>query len=181
MDPLSSRRRGVPRKVWAFAFVGAGLFHLGLFLLWPTRDIEPLEARAVVWPLTVSVGTAEVVSVSRQQDPPEPAVSDSTWIPPRPWNEAALQRILAREWPRELWRWGEGGQATVRLTIPPTGRPVQIQLVEATGSSALDQAFLALARALRFSPAQLQGQLRQVEAEISLFVTPPAVGLEPNR
>jgi len=181
MDPLPPRKRGVPRTVWAMAFAGAGLFHLGLFLLWPTRDVEPLPVRSVSRPLTVSVGTPEVVSIQRPSLPPEDAFSDSTWIPPRPWNEAALQRILAREWPRELWQWGEGGTATVHLTIPPTGLPVRVRLVEATGSSALDQAFLEMARALRFSPAQLEGQRRQVEAEVSLFVTPPAVGLPPPR
>ena len=172
------RRHGAPREVWFVAFGLAILAHLLLFLFWPTRDIEPLEVRTVEQPLYVAVGLPTVTSLGLDQIPVAEVLPDTSWVSPRNWNEAFLQRILAREWPRDLWIWGEGGSATVALTITAAGQAVAPRLVEGSGDEAADRAFLALAQRMRFSPARLQGVTREVEAEISVFVSPPAVGLD---
>ena len=172
------RRRGAPREIWFVAFGVAVLAHLLLFLFWPTRDIEPLEVRTVEQPLYVAVGPPEVTSLGRDRIPVGEILPDTSWASPRIWNEAFLQRTLAREWPRDLWTWGEGGRATIALTITAAGQTGAPRMVEGSGDEAVDRAFLVLAERMRFSPARLQGVTREVEAEISLFVSPPAVGLD---
>jgi TonB family protein len=172
--PSRHRRRGAPREIWFVAFGVAVLVHLLLFLFWPTRDIEPLEVRTPDQPLYLSVGVPEVTSLGRERIPVVEILPDTSWVPPRVWNEAFLQRTLAREWPRDLWSWGEGGRATVALVVTAAGQAGEPRLVETSGDEAVDRAFLALADRMRFSPARLQGVAREVEAEVSLFVSPPA-------
>jgi TonB family protein len=179
-EPPQRRRSGTPREVWFVAFAVAALAHLLLFLFWPTQDIEPLEVRTPDQPLYVAVGVPEVTSLGRERIPLLEVLPDTSWASPRLWNEPFLQRNLAREWPRDLWLWGEGGRATVAVTISSNGQAGNPRLVEGSGDEAVDRAFLALAERMRFSPARLNGVVREVEAEVSLFVSPPAGTLEPE-
>jgi TonB family protein len=170
------RKRGTPRGVWVVSGLVAVLFHVGLFAFWPDQEIELPTSNRVVPPLQVTTERPLVLAVGGAPIPLEGSQTHARWLAsvskPRVWNEAVLQGVLARVWPPELWSWGEGGRATVQVEVDRWGRVAQATLQEGGGDPALDLAFLALAEALRFHAAQVDGRPVQSSLEISLLVDP---------
>jgi len=97
---------------------------------------------------------APVAPVAPASPPPPPA-------PPAAIADSAMPQPLsspAPRYPREAQRRGESGTVLLRVHVGPDGRPYSVDLVQGSGSRALDRAASDAVRRWRFRPAVRNGQ-----------------------
>lgn len=98
--------------------------------------------------------------------------ADSVQVKPRIMNRSQLAMELERRFPPGLRNLGIGGGATVRMVVDETGRPTHFHIVKREGSSEFGDAVLAVARTMRFRPAEHQGRRVRVRLEIPISFEP---------
>ena len=74
-------------------------------------------------------------------------------VPPRVLNADEVVRAMRREYPSVLRDAGIGGTVKVLLSIDAEGRVLRTSIDAGSGYAALDEAALAVADVIRFSPA----------------------------
>jgi protein TonB len=84
-------------------------------------------------------------------------------------NRAEVQRALVRNYPPLLRDAGIGGSPTVHFFIDENGRVLRRLLSQASGYPALDEAALAVAEVMEFSPALNRDKKVQVWVEIPII------------
>jgi periplasmic protein TonB len=83
-------------------------------------------------------------------------------------NSAEVQRVLIRNYPPLLRDAGIGGTPVVWFFIDEDGRVLRTQLSKPSGYPALDEAAIAVAQQMRFSPALNRDKKVQVWVEIPI-------------
>jgi TonB family protein len=83
-------------------------------------------------------------------------VKDLT-VPPVLLNRAVIVRLLTRVYPKALRDEGITGRVTVTLVVDPGGVPAMVAVTGSSGIPEFDEASLRVTRAMRFSPATLDG------------------------
>ena len=75
-------------------------------------------------------------------------------VPPQITNTRAVQQALEREYPPLLRDAGIGGTVRVQFYIDETGRVINTLLDQSSGHAQLDEAAMAVAEIMQFTPAQ---------------------------
>ncbi|MGH7447379.1 MAG: energy transducer TonB [Longimicrobiales bacterium] len=86
-------------------------------------------------------------------------------------NRADIQRALVRNYPPLLRDAGIGGSPTVHFFIDENGRVLRTLLSQTSGYPALDEAAIAVAQQMKFSPALNRDKKVQVWVEIPIVFT----------
>lgn len=84
-------------------------------------------------------------------------------------NHAEVEAVLVRAYPPSLRDAGIGGTVHVWFSIDESGRVTQVELAKPSGFRALDDAAIQVAQAIKFAPADLDGQ--KVAVAIQLPIT----------
>jgi TonB family protein len=83
-------------------------------------------------------------------------------VAPRPMNMRELQARIRKYYPEAEHRAGKGGHVMLTLVVGADGK-VSKARVETSGGADFDEAALKVARAMRFSPARMNGAPVAVE------------------
>lgn len=83
-------------------------------------------------------------------------------------NAREVERVIRATYPRELRAAGVSGVVQLRLRIAPNGRPDSVTVVQSSHPG-FDSAAVAVARRMRFRPAEMEG--RPVAAWVELPIT----------
>jgi periplasmic protein TonB len=86
-------------------------------------------------------------------------------------NSSEVQRVLVRNYPPLLRDAGIGGTPIVWFFIDENGRVLRTTLSKSSGYPALDEAAIAVAQQMRFSPALNRDKKVQVWVEIPIVFT----------
>jgi periplasmic protein TonB len=86
-------------------------------------------------------------------------------------NRAEVQRVLVRNYPPLLRDAGIGGAPTVHFFIDENGRVINRLLNKSSGYPALDEAAMAVAEVMRFTPALNREQKVKVWIELPIVFT----------
>jgi TonB family protein len=118
-----------------------------------------------------TVWTTERFGVPPTQRPPQTDISAApTFTPfttkPELTNSAEVQRLLIRHYPPLLRDAGIGGAPVIWVFVDTEGRVQRTQLSKTSGYPALDDAALAVAPHLRYSPALNRSQVVAVWIEV---------------
>jgi TonB family protein len=137
-----------------------------------------------VSPIVVSPGAADDATVRparvplvRTPVPPELAelARQPTFTPmtqrPELQNQSEVQRALVRHYPPLLRDAGIGGQSVIWFLIDDEGRVVTTQISRPSAHPALDEAALAIASVMQFSPGRNRDQRVPVWVEIPIVFT----------
>ena len=143
-----------------------------------SRPATPVIAEANIdEDITIAPTTFDDNPVDDLPPPPEEIQTDVSAAPtftpftvaPTLQNMAEVQRALMNEYPTVLRDAGIGGSPNVWFFIDEEGRVIQTQLNESSGYDALDEAALAVADIMRFSPAM--NRENRVQVWVSLPIT----------
>jgi periplasmic protein TonB len=131
--------------------------------------------------ITIAPTTFESNPIENLPPPPTASAGDEdisrapTFTPmtvrPELQNHAEVQRALVRNYPPLLRDAGIGGTPIVWFFIDENGRVLRTQLSKGSGYEALDNAALAVAEMMRFSPALNRDKRVQVWVEIPVVFT----------
>lgn len=72
-------------------------------------------------------------------------------------NKRAVRRLLSRHYPPALRDAGRGGESVLLIRVDENGAVSSTRVVHSAGEAELDEASMAVAEQLRFSPAVLGG------------------------
>jgi protein TonB len=142
------------------------------------RPAQPVIAEADIdEDITIAPTTFESNPVEDLPPPPEDTQQDlsaqPTFTPytvaPNLTNESEVQRALEREYPPLLRDAGIGGRVLVYFFIDETGKVIDTRINQSSGHSQLDDAALAVADVMRFTPAMNRD--KKVPVWISLPIT----------
>jgi protein TonB len=92
-------------------------------------------------------------------------------VAPELLNRTEVERALVRNYPPLLRDAGIGGSPTVHFFIDENGRVLRRLLSKQSGYAALDEAAMAVAEVMRFSPALNRDKKVQVWVEIPIVFT----------
>jgi protein TonB len=155
----------------------------------PEIEIPP-PPQAIARPATPVIATADIDEditiapttfddnpVEDLPPPPDEVASDISAAPtftpytvgPQLQNTAEIQRVLMREYPTVLRDSGIGGTVNVWFFIDENGRVQDTRIDQSSGYQALDDAALAVADVMRFSPAL--NRENRVQVWVSLPIT----------
>ena len=123
-----------------------------------TFDANPIENLPP--PPSASAGDADLSAA--------PVFTPMT-VRPELLNRAEVQRALVRNYPPLLRDAGIGGSPTVHFFIDENGRVLRRLLSQESGYPALDEAALAVAEVMKFSPALNRDKKVQVWVEIPII------------
>lgn len=122
-----------------------------------------ISAAAIDEDITISPTTFDDNPIDRLPPPPTTGSGDPdlnagpVYVPrtvePEFQNRSEIQRALVRNYPPMLRDAGIGGRATVWFLIDERGRVVDRRLSSSSGYAQLDEAAMAVAEVMRFSPA----------------------------
>ena len=84
------------------------------------------------------------------------------WVAPQPMNMGDLQAHIRKYYPEAEHRAGKGGHVMLALVVGADGKVSKVR-VETSGGADFDEAAMKVARAMRFSPARLNGAPVAVE------------------
>lgn len=139
-----------------------------------------ISAAAIDEDITISPTTFEENPIDRLPPPPTSSGSGDLragpqYVPrtvePELQNRAEVQRALVREYPAMLRDAGIGGSPTVWFLIDENGRVIDRRLSQPSGYAQLDDAAMAVASVMRFSPAYNREDPVQVWVEIPIRFT----------
>jgi protein TonB len=125
-----------------------------------TFDAHPLDKL----PLPPSASSGDV-DLSRT-----PVFTPMT-VAPDLLNRPEVERALVRNYPPLLRDAGIGGSSTVHFFIDENGRVLKRQMSTSSGYQALDEAAMAVAEVMRFSPALNRDRRVQVWVAIPIVFT----------
>jgi protein TonB len=123
-----------------------------------TFDANPIENLPP--PPSASAGDADLSAA--------PVFTPMT-VRPELLNRPEVQRALVRNYPPLLRDAGIGGSPTVHFFIDENGRVLRRLLSQESGYPALDEAAMAVAEVMRFSPALNRDKKVQVWVEIPII------------
>jgi len=138
---------------------------------------------ALIAALLLSAGCA-AAQESAPAAPPPP-VTEGTYdlsvveVPPRITNRARATRVAEEAFGKALGPQGGRGSVTLRFVINPDGTTSRATVAVPTGNPALDEAALTALRAMRFSPAQVEGRNVAVHVELPLSYDAPPTRAKP--
>jgi periplasmic protein TonB len=92
-------------------------------------------------------------------------------VAPELQNRREVQQALERNYPPMLRDAGIGGRPTVWFFIDENGRVINTQLEKTSGYPAMDEAAMAVAQIMRFSPALNRDKKVQVWVELPIIFT----------
>jgi periplasmic protein TonB len=92
-------------------------------------------------------------------------------VEPELQNRREVEQVLQRNYPPRLRDAGIGGTPTVHLFIDVDGRVINTVLATSSGRAELDEAAVAVARVMRFSPALNREERVQVWVELPIVFT----------
>jgi periplasmic protein TonB len=131
--------------------------------------------------ITIAPTTFDANPVENLPPPPSASAGDAdisrapTFTPmtvrPELQNQPEVQRALVRNYPPLLRDAGIGGTPVVWFFIDENGRVLRTQLSRPSGYAALDEAAIAVAQVMRFSPALNRDRRVQVWVEIPIVFT----------
>lgn len=131
--------------------------------------------------ITIAPTTFDANPIDNLPPPPTSSAGDAdisrapTFTPmtvrPELRNQAEVQRALVRNYPPLLRDAGIGGTPVVWFFIDENGRVVRTQLSRPSGYPALDEAAMAVAQVMQFSPALNRDRRVQVWVEIPIVFT----------
>ena len=131
--------------------------------------------------ITIAPTTFEANPIENLPPPPSATAGDRdlsaapTFTPmtvrPEILNRDHVQRVLVRNYPPLLRDAGIGGTPTVHFFIDTDGTVVRTLLAKSSGYPALDEAALAVAKEMKFSPALNREKKVQVWVEIPIVFT----------
>jgi len=110
---------------------------------------------------------AVLVPVASAQVPGDPAPTPLT-VYPTLQKSNEVSAMLMREYPAQLRDAGIGGAPQVWIHIDRAGVVDDARISETSGHQALDTAALRVARAMRFSPGENQGEAVAAWVEIPI-------------
>ena len=114
---------------------------------------------------------AAAVRRARPLGEPDGPVFTPMTVRPELLNRPDVQQALVRNYPPLLRDAGIGGSPTVHFFIDETGEVRRLMLSRSSGYPALDEAALAVARVMRFSPAKNRDRDVAVWVEIPIIFT----------
>ncbi|MBR9988321.1 MAG: energy transducer TonB [Gemmatimonadetes bacterium] len=131
--------------------------------------------------ITIAPTTFDANPIENLPPPPSSSAGDAdlsaapTFTPmtvrPELQNRADVQRALVRNYPPLLRDAGIGGSPTVHFFIDENGRVLRTLLSQSSGYPALDDAAIAVAQQMQFSPALNRDKKVQVWVEIPIVFT----------
>jgi protein TonB len=131
--------------------------------------------------ITIAPTTFDANPVENLPPPPTAAGADGDLsaaprftpmtVRPELLNEGEVQRVLVRNYPPLLRDAGIGGTPVVWFFLDENGRVLRTLLSKSSGYPALDEAAMAVAQAMRFSPALNRDRRVQVWVEIPIVFT----------
>jgi periplasmic protein TonB len=132
--------------------------------------------------ITIAPTTFEANPIDNLPPPPSTSVSGEkdiaaapTFTPmtvrPELQNSSEIQRVLVRNYPAMLRDAGIGGTPIVWFFIDIDGHVLRTQLSRSSGYPGLDEAAIAVANQMRFSPALNRDKKVQVWVEIPIVFT----------
>ena len=144
------------------------------------RMLSPFRCSLLATLLVAASALAQEAydGVSRRTQVPDASVPVMTRAP-------ELLESAPPEFPDEARDAGASGDVTMRLTIGPTGKVEQAEIVSSAGSG-FDEAALAAARKFVFRPAEIDGKPGAVQIEYTQHFTwaappqPPDAGPPPR-
>lgn len=146
------------------------------------RPATPVVSAAEVdMDVTIAPTTFEANPIDNLPPPPSASSGDAdisrapTFTPmtvrPELMNRDAIARSLVRNYPPLLRDAGIGGSPVVWFFIDESGNVVKTQLSKSSGYPALDEAAMAVAKEMKFSPALNRDKKVQVWVEIPVVFT----------
>jgi TonB family protein len=184
-----------PGRAWLFAALAFGLFATALSardplqrgpgaVTPPTSPAAEIAPPIPVSPVPVDAPSAAAdVTEALTARVPGPLVSDTppvvpTFTPmtvaPTLRNREEVTHVLQSLYPPLLKDAGIGGRPTVHFYIDETGEVQRLLLARSSGYPALDEAALAVAATMRFSPAFNRDQRVPVWIELPVIFAPPS-------
>jgi periplasmic protein TonB len=110
-------------------------------------------------------------SSSGDQDISRAPVFTPMTVAPELQNRGEVQRALERNYPPMLRDAGIGGRPTIWFFIDENGRVLNTKLEQSSGHAAMDEAAIAVAQVMRFSPALNRDKKVQVWVELPIIFT----------
>jgi periplasmic protein TonB len=110
-------------------------------------------------------------SSSGDQDISRAPVFTPMTVAPELQNRTEVQRALERNYPPMLRDAGIGGRPTIWFFIDENGRVLNTKLEKSSGHPAMDDAAIAVAQVMRFSPALNRDKKVQVWVELPIIFT----------
>jgi periplasmic protein TonB len=131
--------------------------------------------------ITIAPTTFDANPIENLPPPPSSSAGDADLsaapvftpmtVRPELQNRADVQRALVRNYPPLLRDAGIGGSPTVHFFIDENGRVLRTLLSQSSGYPALDEAAIAVAQQMQFSPALNRDKKVQVWVEIPIVFT----------
>lgn len=115
------------------------------------RDATPLAPSAA---RADSTGTYDIAAVA---------------VKPRLNNQSTIARVLAQSYPGQLREAGVRGTTSLRMVVEPDGSTSNVSVIRSSGYVEMDQGAVRVGRAMRFTPAMVNG--RPVRVRVDLPVT----------
>jgi periplasmic protein TonB len=110
-------------------------------------------------------------SSSGDQDISRAPVFTPMTVAPELQNRTEVQRALERNYPPMLRDAGIGGRPTIWFFIDENGRVLNTKLEKSSGHPAMDEAAMAVAQVMRFTPALNRDKKVQVWVELPIIFT----------
>jgi protein TonB len=131
--------------------------------------------------ITIAPTTFDANPIENLPPPPSSSAGDADLsaapvftpmtVAPELQNRAEVQRALVRNYPPLLRDAGIGGSPTVHFFIDENGRVLKTLMSKSSGYPALDDAAIAVAQQMKFSPALNRDKKVQVWVEIPIVFT----------
>ena len=159
-----------------YSIAGAALFHLALFAVFPELSsadvsIENETLEAINIPDNIEIPPPPPSATAGDRDLSAAPTFTPMTVRPEILNRDHVQRVLVRNYPPLLRDAGIGGTPTVHFFIDTDGTVVRRLLAKSSGYPALDEAALAVAKEMKFSPALNREKKVQVWVEIPIVFT----------
>lgn len=140
-----------------------------------------ISAAEISEDITIAPTTFDANPIENLPPPPSSSAGDADLsaapvftpmtVAPELQNRADVARALVRNYPPLLRDAGIGGSPTVHFFIDENGRVLKTLLSKSSGYPALDEAAIAVAQQMKFSPALNRDKKVQVWVEIPIVFT----------
>jgi len=151
-----TRRARTAREVLVRVTDLRGTFDSRFRLAELSRALDRLSCRG--WLADPETDEPDDDGEERVPDPMESLADPPFTSPPELLNAGEVRRAMAREYPRQLREAGIGGTVRVYVFVAEDGSVRDSRIDESSGIRELDDAALAVADVMRFSPARKDGE-----------------------
>lgn len=87
-----------------------------------------------------------------------PAANAQADRPPRLKNVSKIERLMLEDYSLEMRKAGVAGEPMIELIVGTNGKPREITIARGSGTAALDEAALEIAKKMRFDAARRDGE-----------------------